>query len=73
MESPKNTEYKKWTDAELIELWHGFGDISINNDDEIEKEFLWYPVGTYRFDIWHWFDRNYSKGVRQLISDADGW
>lgn len=42
--------------ATLSELWERFSEIPINNDDEIEKPFLCFPAGTYRFDVWHWFD-----------------
>lgn len=40
----------------LSELWEMFGDIPVNNDDEIEKEFLNFPAGTSKIDVWHWFD-----------------
>ena len=38
----------------------------INNDDEIEEDFIDFPAGTYRFEIWRWFDELYSKGVKAL-------
>jgi len=45
----------------LKKLWIEFGDISINENDEIEQDFyidknLMFPSGTNRFEIWHWFD-----------------
>lgn len=40
----------------LPELWEKFGEVSINDDDEIEEDFLSFPAGTSRFDVWHWFD-----------------
>lgn len=40
----------------LIELWEQFSEVPINNNDEIEKDFLGFLAGTSRFDIWHWFD-----------------
>lgn len=40
----------------LSELWEMFGDIPVNNDDEIEEDFLNFPAGTPKFDVWHWFD-----------------
>ena len=52
-----------FTDPDLEQLWDGFGDTTINDLDEIEEPFLDFPAGTYRFDIWHWFDERYSKGV----------
>lgn len=29
---------------------------SVNNDDEIEEDFLNFPAGTLKIDVWHWFD-----------------
>lgn len=52
-----------FTDYDLEQLLDAFGDIPINDLDEIEEPFLDFPAGTYRFDIWHWFDERYSKGV----------
>lgn len=40
----------------LHELWEKFGDIPITEDDEIDEKFLHFPIGTDRFDIWHWFE-----------------
>lgn len=40
----------------LQQLWEAFGEIPINNKDEIEKEFMNFPVGTSRFEVWNWFD-----------------
>ncbi len=40
----------------LKELWEDFASVPINNDDEIEESFLGFPEGTYRFDVWHWYD-----------------
>ena len=48
-------------------LWSMFGDVPINNNDEIEQDFLWFPIGTDRFDVWHWFDENYPGGVAALM------
>ena len=46
----------KRTLKELQELWDKLGDIPVNNDDEIEEDFLNFPAGTSKFDVWHWFD-----------------
>jgi len=40
----------------LPELWENFSKISVNNDDEIEEEFLGFDVGASKLDVWHWFD-----------------
>lgn len=40
----------------LQQLWQAFEEIPVNNDDEIEMDFLNFPKGTSKFDVWHWFD-----------------
>lgn len=47
----------------LKELWDKFADIPINNEDEIETAFLGFDAGTYRFDVWHWFDERCPNGI----------
>lgn len=55
-------------DEELEVLWERLGDIPMNPDTEcIEEAFLWWNAGTHREEIWHWFDRRYSKGVAVLL------
>jgi hypothetical protein len=51
------------TTAELKKMWEEFADIPINSDDEIELDFHWWEVGTYRFEIWHWFDEKLPNGI----------
>ncbi len=57
------------TDKEIRKIWRDFGDIPINDDDEITAEFLDYAPGTYRFDIWHAVDAIYSCGVINIDHD----
>lgn len=40
----------------LKELWESFSEVPINDDDEIDEDFLNFEAGTSRFDVWHWFD-----------------
>jgi hypothetical protein len=53
---------------ELEKLWQIFGEISIDNTDVILEEFLGFPEGTDRIEIWHWFDENYTEGVAALMN-----
>lgn len=56
------------TDKELEKLWAEFEDVPMNPDTEcIDEEFLGFPRETYRDEIWHWFDKRYSKGVAYLL------
>ena len=49
-------------------LWQLFGDVPIDPETEqIEEEFIGFPKGTPKEDIWHWFDERYSQGVHALL------
>jgi hypothetical protein len=53
------------TIAELEKMWEEFGDIPTNSDDEIEVDFYGWEKGTYRFDIWHWFDEKFTNAIAE--------
>lgn len=54
-------------DTELEKLWEAFGDIPIDEEECIDTDFAQWEKGTDRFDIWHWFDENHSKGIKYLM------
>ena len=55
-------------DRQLEELWEQFSDIPMDPDTEnIEEQFLSFPAGTNREEIWHWFDERHSKGIAYLL------
>ena len=59
---------RRYSDAELEQLWHEFGDVPMDPETEqIEAPFLDFSVGTDREDIWHWFDELHSKGIAYLL------
>lgn len=51
------------TMIDLERIWEEFGDIPTNSDDEIKVDFYSWEKGTYRFDIWHWFDEKLPLGL----------
>lgn len=58
-------------DDQLRNLWDVFGDVPMDPEsEEIEENFLDFPAGTHREEIWHWFDERYSGGVHALM-DGD--
>ena len=60
-------------DSYLEQLWAEFADVPMNPDTEcMEDDFLNFPAGTPRIDIWHWFDERYSRGVHHLLYGYDG-
>lgn len=54
----------------LEELWKRFSAIPVNNDDEIEDDFLLFPVGTSKFDVWHWFDERCPNSLHDDLMDS---
>ena len=54
-------------EKEMKKLWELLGEVPVNNDDEIEEEFLGFPEGTHKEAVWHWFDELYPAGVCRLI------
>lgn len=48
------------------ELWSNFENIPINNNDEIEVDFLHFETGTSRFEIWKWFEEKFGLSISEL-------
>lgn len=40
----------------LSQLWEELEDIPVNNDDELEVDYMQFTAGTSKFYVWHWFD-----------------
>lgn len=57
----------EFSTRDLETLWELFGDIPIDDGDNILEDFFGFEAGTNRFDIWHWFDERYPAGVRMLM------
>lgn len=56
------------SDRLIEDLWELFGLCDYDPETEtILENFLDFPAGTYREDVLHWFDFNYSKGVHELM------
>lgn len=63
---------EEFNDEQLKQLWLIFGDLPMNPDtEEIEEDFLYFPAGTEKEDIWHWFDERFSKGVYGLLYEFE--
>ena len=60
-------------DKVIEDLWAEFADVPMDPDSEkMEDDFLHFPHGTNREEIWHWFDQRHSKGVHYLLYGFDG-
>lgn len=50
----------------IKELWAAFGDVPMDPQTEcIEEEWNHFPAGTFREDIWHWFEREFGVSVAE--------
>ena len=48
------------------ELWSQFGTIPMNSKTErIEDEWNGFPAGTFREDIWKWFEETFNVSVAE--------
>lgn len=54
-------------DKVLQFLWQRLGNIPVDDDGITEDDFIGYPAGTDREEIWKWFDEHHSEGVAVLI------
>lgn len=62
----KGRQEKK--DEWLKSLWNEFGKVPMDPETEcIEEDWRGWKAGTFREDIWHWFDERHSKGVVYLM------
>ncbi len=44
-------------------FWELLGDVPVNEDDEIDIDFLIFDKGTDKFDIWHWFEETFETQI----------
>lgn len=47
----------------LKEMWTKFGDIPIDEEEDIEEQFYCWNIGTNRYEIWNWFDKHCPNGL----------
>lgn len=60
-------------DAVVFNLWMEFGDVPMNPTTEcIECEWLDFPIGTHREEIWHWFEEKFNVSVAELMYNKGG-
>ena len=54
-------------------LWAELAGVPINDDDEIEQDYLHFKVGTACVDIWHWFEKRFNLSIgKDLITVWEG-
>lgn len=62
-------ENKQFEDLpiEAQNIWASLEDIPTNDNDEIERAFLHFPIGTERWDIYLWFEKKYECIVGNIL------
>ncbi len=57
-----------YTMDELEELWKLFAEVPVNEDQELDANFMHFTVGDSVTDVWHWFeDVNPMFKVKDMI------
>src|SRR3989344_4987293 len=55
------------TDLDNLEtakaLWSILGDVPVNEDDELDDNFLLFEKGSDKFEVWHWFEDKFDISV----------
>lgn len=49
------------TFEELVQLWESGADVPVDDYECIEQEWAGWPAGSYREDVWHWFDDLFAQ------------
>lgn len=55
----------------VMDLWNEFGDIPMNDNEELEYEWNGFEIGTSKYDIWHWFEESFNVRVIDLLYFED--
>lgn len=65
-------EIKTWCNKALAKkLWEKFEDVPVNPDtEEIEIPWFGFLPGTYREDIWHWFEDQFFISVAEDLMNS---
>lgn len=67
----RKIQNKEYSDKEIIELWRNMEDVPTDENNEvIENDYFIWKTGTLVSEIWNWFNKNYSKGLKDLWLDA---
>lgn len=44
-------------------LWEQLGNIPINEDEELDEDFMDFEKGTDRYEVWHWFEDKFDISI----------
>lgn len=63
-------------DAAIAQLWNELEDVPFDFNEEspdgmLAEDWAGFKAGTDRLVLWHWFDKNFSRGVHSLLFPSD--
>lgn len=79
---PTTFDAKRWLSDDAISLsdltqdemraaWADLGDVAVDDEGRLEGDWLCYPEGIDREEIWHDFDAAFESGVHALMFPGD--
>ena len=63
--------YINVTEKNVKALWDSLTDVCINDDEEIDSDWLIFPANTHREYIWAYFESTLDTSVAELIGFAE--
>lgn len=67
----KAEEKAELTGLDYKTLWEELGDVPVDENENIDVDWRQFPKGTFREDIWHWFEEEYGISVGELINGEE--
>lgn len=64
----KAEEKAELTGLDYKTLWEELGDVPVDENENIDVDWRQFPKGTFREDIWHWFEEEYGISVGELMN-----
>jgi hypothetical protein len=62
-----NNEYQEYYQYYLDLLWNDLSYVGVDEKDNITEDFYIWKSGTFRENIWHWFDERVERRNWQKI------
>jgi hypothetical protein len=66
MKKAENTTYLDLP-QEGKDIWQKLGNVTINENEEIDIPFMQFPIGTHRQEIWLWFEEKYNIIIGNIL------
>ena len=54
-------------DKTVEQVWEELKNVLVDENDNIEQEWMGFPIGTSKFEIWHWIEEEYNVSIAKDI------